>query len=308
MNSEWSSLLERVHSGAELHKSHPDVVNTICAWHQEQSDLCLILSRKLKVPVSLRLKKHLRDNRMARIDHDADDFVTTKRLRAVFEIPNLSGPVEVIADALRRNIVCVMSVQAPEDKKTYEGRLNWLLRQLPTEITMPIGVHIRWKNGGTSFGSAGELRVDPGIADIDRPGALPKSFDVTTVTDLGRKFASPRSFIDLLEAAAPQFYDNVARYIRGWQPGPVSGPAEGAETLTETVASLPDPKKVPQRVVRRGQVSGGRYSVFEDGSIEVETPSGMRRFKDITELLSYAKPTKDPNAHSPGQAALSLRR
>jgi hypothetical protein len=94
-------LLERVHSGADIQKGHPHVRRTICAWHQEQSDICLILSRKLKIPVTLRLKKRHLDNQMARVEFDAEDFAVTKRLRAAFDIPNLAGPVEVVADALR---------------------------------------------------------------------------------------------------------------------------------------------------------------------------------------------------------------
>ena len=73
MNPEWSPLLQSVHSGAATHKSHPHVVKTICAWHQEQSDICLILSRKLKLPVTLRLRKHHRDNQTARVEDDAED-------------------------------------------------------------------------------------------------------------------------------------------------------------------------------------------------------------------------------------------
>ncbi|MGB2931204.1 MAG: hypothetical protein WBE08_11450 [Methyloceanibacter sp.] len=101
MNPEWPLLLERVHSGADIQKGHPHVRRTICAWHQEQSDICLILSRKLKIPVTLRLKKRHLDNQMARVEFDAEDFAVTKRLRAAFDIPNLAGPVEVVADALR---------------------------------------------------------------------------------------------------------------------------------------------------------------------------------------------------------------
>lgn len=289
MNAEWPSLLQRVHSGAAIRKDDADISKTICAWHQEQSDICLILSRKLRVPVSLRLKKQHHRNQFARVDSDAEEFASTKRLLATFEIPNLAGPIEVIADALRRNIICKMCVQAPEDKQRYESRLNWLLRQLPSDLPAPTGVRIFWKNGGSSFGPVADLRADPKIGDIDRPGTIPKSFEVFTVTDLGKKFAGTKNFIEMLETAVPQFYDGVARHIRAWHPGPAPGPVEGEETLTDTVANLPDPQKITQRVLRGGEVAGGRYSMFEDGSIEVETRSGKLRFKDLKELSSYGK-------------------
>lgn len=292
MNSEWPVLLERVHSGADVRKAQTQVVETIRAWHQEQSDMCLILSRKLKVAVTTRLKKFHRESQSARVDADAEEFVTTKRLTAAFEIPNVAGPIEVIADALKRNIICQMCVNAPEDKKRYESRLNWLLRQLPDEPDVPVGIHIRWRNGGTSFGWLGDLRTNPKSADIDRSGALPKCFEVFTVTDLGKKFAGTKNFIEVLEGAVPQFYDNVARHIRAWQPSPMTGPVEGEETLADTVNRLPEPKLASKRIVRRGEVGSGRFVMFEDGSIEVETPSGVKRFRSIDELVASARSTK----------------
>jgi hypothetical protein len=295
MNPEWPLLLERVQSGADVHKDHPHVIKTICAWHQEQSDICLILSRKLKVPVTLRLKKHFKDDQDARVEFDSEEFATTKRLRASFEIPNLAGPLEVTADALRRNIICLICVQAPEDRKRYESRLHWLLKQLPSDMNIPAGVHIRWKNGGASFGKVADLRANPKVGDINRPGAVPKCFEIMTRTDLGKKFSGTKNFIEILETAVPQFYDNIARHIRAWQPGPLSGPAEGQETLADTVAGIPTPKQALQRVVKREQVGNGGFSVFEDGSIEVETPRGTRKFKNFGELISFAKSAKGPH-------------
>lgn len=294
MNSEWPELLSRLHTGASIHRTHAHVVKTVGAWHQEQSDICLILSRKLKVPVTLRLKKSHRFDQGARIDEDAEEFAKSKTLRAEFDVPNLAGPIEVVADAQKRNIVCRIRVRAPEDKVRYESRLNWLLRQLPEDPGALVGIHINWKNGGESFGWLGELRGDPASADLGRPGALPKEFEVSVVTDLGQKFSGTKAFIEILEAAVPQFYDKIARHIRGWLPAPIPGPAAGEETMADTVANLPGPKP-ERRVVRRGEVGAGRFFVFEDGSVEIETPSGVKRFRSIDELVASTKPAVGPS-------------
>lgn len=289
MNTEWPELLRRVHQGASPPKTHANVLKTVSAWHQEQSDICLILSRKLKVPIKLKLRRYLRQDQSARIDADAEEFANSKRLQAKFEIPNVAGSIEVIADALRRNVICQMRVEAPESKARYESRLNWLLRQLPEDLDTPVGIHITWKNGGRSFGWLTELRDNPEVASIDRQGALPKCFEISVVTDLGRRFEGTKTFIEELEKAVPRFYDMIARHIRVWRPAPVAGPAEGQETLADTVASLPEPQP-ERRIVRRGEVGAGRYAVFEDGSIEVETPSGVKRFGSIDELVASTKP------------------
>jgi hypothetical protein len=43
----------------------------------------------------------------------------------------------------------------------------------------------------------------------------------------------------------------------------------------------------PRPVKERGQIGKGQYVIFEDGA--VETPNGMRRFKDVQDLISTAK-------------------
>ena len=45
----------------------------------------------------------------------------------------------------------------------------------------------------------------------------------------------------------------------------------------------------PRQVKERGQIGRGQYVIFEDGAVEVETPNGMRRFKDVQDLISTAK-------------------
>jgi len=51
----------------------------------------------------------------------------------------------------------------------------------------------------------------------------------------------------------------------------------------------------PRQVKERGQIGKGQYVIFEDGVVEVETPNGMRRFKDVQELISTAKSLRSVN-------------
>jgi hypothetical protein len=66
MNPEWGGLVSKVLDGAELGRSDANVIEkTIRAWHQEQQDLCLLLCRDLKLPVSLRMSRHHRQSQEA---------------------------------------------------------------------------------------------------------------------------------------------------------------------------------------------------------------------------------------------------
>jgi len=287
MNADWKPLMTKIHAGGQIKKNDEKVVSTICCWHQEVQDICLLLSRKLKVPVGLSLKRHHREDQSARIADDASHLAEMKRLTAVFEIPDVSGPIEVVAHSLRRNILCRMQITAPRHLKRYASRLNWLLRQLPENIESSTSLKIFWEGGGETFATIANLKENSDIAEIGRPGAVPKSFEIATVTDLASKFFGPSSFVDGLEAAVPQFYDDIARHKPAWQPTPPIGPAGGeAESLSEEIDALPGAKTGPKKIAQRGEIEGRAFTIFEDGSIEVETTQGIKWIKDLAALQS----------------------
>ena len=57
MNREWKELVTKVQTGTPLTRSAVEVENSVAAWHQEQKDLCLLISRKLGRRVSLKLAR-----------------------------------------------------------------------------------------------------------------------------------------------------------------------------------------------------------------------------------------------------------
>jgi hypothetical protein len=290
MNPEWPSLVSKIFAGAELGKHDADnIEKTVRAWHQEQQDLCLILCRELRVPVSLIMSRQHKQDQQARIADDAAELVSNKRLHAIFDVPNLAGPLHVAVNMMRRNVVCSMSVAAPEDRQKYKSRLNWLLRQIPQDADASTVVHIHWRNGGKTFAPLAQLRANPEAGDIGRPGTVPKQFDVATVTDLERRFSGTKTFIDGLEAAVPRFYETVARHISPWYPAPVPGPPTNGqkEDIAATVEGLDGPSPRPMRVVQQGVVEGRRYSIFENGSIQIETATGTKWFKDFAALREF---------------------
>ncbi len=288
MNADWKRLMTKIHAGGQIKKNDEEVTNTVCCWHQEVQDICLLLSRKLKVPVGLGLRRHHREDQSARISDDATQLAETKRLTSVFEIPDVAGPIEVVAHAMRRNIICRMQLAAPLDLQKYTSRLRWLLRQLPEDIESSASLRIYWGGGGETFAPILGLKENPEIAEIGRPGALPKSFEIATVMDMGVKFTGPASFVEGLESAVPLFYDNIVRHIEAWQPAPPVGPARGdVESLSEEIDALPGTKKRPKKVVQKGEIDGRAFTIFEDGSIEVETTQGVKWFKDLAALQSF---------------------
>ena len=82
-----------------------------------------------------------------RLLEDAEEFVTTRQLRATFNSVALARPIDIIADALRRNVTCKCSIGAPQDRRRYQSRISWLLEQLPEGSVCDTMVHIAWDDG-----------------------------------------------------------------------------------------------------------------------------------------------------------------
>ncbi len=221
MNPEWKDLVSNVLSRAKLHKTSPEVENSVAAWHEEQRDLCLLMSRKLGRNVTLKLSRGHSVNPAKRLKDDCERLVTTRRLFCIIEVPDAAGPIEICADLSARTISCTMRLAAPKDKKTTQSRINWIIRQLGKTDSDSIFVNAIWPGRArdTQAGLA-DLRENPQLLRADNMALVPQYFDVVMVRDLAGKFTGRRTFIEHLEAIVPSYYEQVGQHLRAWVPPP----------------------------------------------------------------------------------------
>ena len=64
------------------------------------------------------------------------------------------------------------------------------------------------------------MQADTSCLETDRPGAVPTSFEVVVITELGGRFSGRSTFIEELEKAIPTYYDRVGQHLRKWVPPP----------------------------------------------------------------------------------------
>lgn len=288
MTAQWNELISGIKAGKTYKKNDVEAVETVKSWHQEQQDICLILSRNLGVPVRLMLSRKYRDDYLARIEDDAQRLVDARNLAATFCIPNAAGPVNVVADIGTRTIRCSMAVRAPEDRKSHEARLKWLLRQLPDEMPAETYVRVMARGTRSKVALVSGLLDDPSIVKPDNPDVVPTSFEVFVVTDLANRFSGRKAFIQSLENAVPAFYDGIGRHIKEWRPPPPRGPAtRNDESLEEAMDRISSSRRPSEKIIKRGTISGRRFAIFENGSIEVETSDGVKWFKDLGSLKNF---------------------
>jgi hypothetical protein len=221
MNKEWKDVVTTVRNGGTLAKTTPDVEATISSWHQEQRDLCLIMSRHLGAAVGLRLERKHKDAPQERLKDDCQVLASEMRMCAPLQIPNAAAELEVIVDLQTRTITSSMRLDAPKDKQQTKARVNWLLRQLAKTDNDQIHVRAKWP-GRTpdTMESLATLREDATAIQASNPKLAPWAFEVLLVCDLAGKFSGTRSFVENLERVVPEFYDQVGQHLRAWRPAP----------------------------------------------------------------------------------------
>lgn len=219
MNAEWKDVTLKVKNGSSLSKTSEEVENTVGSWHEKSRDLCLIMSRELAVPVSLRLSRKHKDSSVDRVKDDSDLLVTNKTLVCELDIPDAASTLTITADLTRRTVSCVMYLQSPKDKQRASAKLNWLLRQLkdvpnPDDIFIRVITHGRSNNPQSSLAAvrnnANAVLLSEGVE------IQPVSFEVMLNHDLAGKFSGRATFIEDLESTVKRFYATVGQNLKAW--------------------------------------------------------------------------------------------
>ena len=215
----WSDIIASVRGDAALKKSSDDVQSVVAAWHQEVRDLCLIMSRLLETSVDVKLSRTHQADAKQRLRDDIDVLVTHKRLRCELDVPDTANLIVIEADLLTRCILISMKLAAPSDKKSSQARINWLVRQLAKSNSTDVQIRAIWPGkAAATQASLDEVRADVETLIDGRKQMVLTSLEVLLVRQLGAKFSGQKTFIDGLEAAVPDFYEQAGQYLRAWSP------------------------------------------------------------------------------------------
>ncbi len=223
MNKEWKSLVAGMIHGDKFSKSSLEIQNTVSSWHQEERDVCLLLSREIGKHVDIRLPiKHKKDPAL-RLSETCDSLIASHELRSSFSVPNAAGNIEITANLEGRSISCSMKLDAPGDRKKASARINWLLRQLRGAAGDDVIIRAYWP-GKTppTKASLSEVRDNTKCLEVGHSGATLTSFEIMMVKDLAGRFSKPQNFIKDLEELVPEFYDRIGQRLRRWSPPPPS--------------------------------------------------------------------------------------
>ena len=180
MNEAWRPLVLGVNKGQVLDRSSQDVERTVAGWHQQERDVCLILSGLLGERVRLRLSRRHQAESETRVADACHEFVDSHELHSSFIVPNAAGDIEVRANLQRRTITCAMKLDAPGDRKRATARINWLARQL--RGVDPADIELRASRRGRAGPTQAATRGTAFAPRISRRGMAPAALPCSNVT------------------------------------------------------------------------------------------------------------------------------
>ena len=218
----WSKLIKTATNRGVIRKNLPELQDVVSAWYSEVRDLQLQLCQRLRLPpdkVEVTMERvHISDPKK-RLEYGCRHLVDTNELEAEFEIENVASDLKVVVNIAHKVIFISMSLEAPGDKKTGSGRVNWLLRQFKNKEvhTGNLSVRIYFCDNSQEDYPLKKLISDNYSTDFnDLP--LPKKFDIISVYNDQKKFSNHKDFIKVLEKSVLGFYDNIGCHLKKWTP------------------------------------------------------------------------------------------
>jgi hypothetical protein len=221
MGTSWKDIVKTVQTGGALKKTDPKVEETVASWHEEERDLCLILSRQLGERVRLKIPHKHRNSPIERLKADCASLAETGQLVSTLKVPNAASDVQVVADLATRSVTVSMELAAPEDRKSTKARVNWVLRQISNADDPDIVIRTKWPSKVQDVTASLEaVRANLESVHTENPKLVPRAIEIALVRDIAGKFAGSRTFIEHVEEIVPTFYAQIGQHLRAWRPAP----------------------------------------------------------------------------------------
>jgi hypothetical protein len=231
MSKEWGEACNAYFTKSNLNNEPQKSAAVVNDWEELMRCTALAMSRHLGTNVTNALTAKERKDPIARLKAMQSSFVKTGELESRLIVPNAASPIIVEADLTRRSVTVSMSIDAPRDKKRAPAAINWLLRQLKETKDNSILIGAKWFSRiPDSLEELGKVREDVNVLIGNRNGALPRTFEIRSVLDLGGKIKRSRIFVQEIISRVIEFYDSVGQHIVPWQAPPPKPKADAGSS------------------------------------------------------------------------------
>ena len=223
MKAGWSEAIEKIIAGANLKNTDSYVCDAVCSWQQEEKDMALILSRQLGVLVDSGETKY-KSNLKSRLEDDKQSLINNKQLVSTLRVRGAVSDIKIIGLLEKRAVEMFVTLKAPHDK-TLRGQLGWIKRQIENcskknEATfekLKKGILLETKIKNSPKAERMSILNFDEMIDILKNKEI-REFRIVLIKDFGRKFASPKKFVEMIEHMLIDFYSGIVQHLYKWEP------------------------------------------------------------------------------------------
>ena len=158
-----------------------------------------------------------------RIKDDRKTLVENKALSSVMRVKGAVSDIDLDVIFDKRTVEMSVSLKPPLDK-TLRGQLGWLKRQLGAcekkeeelvgKMTKELYVDILLKNSRSNERClAKDLDA---MLDVLK-GREIREFRLVYIKDFGKRFSSPKKFVDVIEAMLIDYYKGIVENLVKWE-------------------------------------------------------------------------------------------
>lgn len=258
MGPAWSSVRDGARERT-LRKTDAGVASVAARWDELVRYLALELTKDLGRDVRQVLGRK-ESSGPARLSALKEFLADSGRLHADLQVPDVAGPIRLVADLRARQVLVSTRIDAPREGRS-KGRVSWLLRQL-REAPDNLKIDARVQRVSQSLAaSLQEARENPTL--LHPPGDKEiRLFALTLTRNMGLKGRSGRgSFIESVLEATKDFYGGVLQNLKAWKPAPprLKPPVEQPQAEVEA-PDLPPPVEAAIEAAREERGETGQES------------------------------------------------
>lgn len=245
MKPGWRAIAEKVESHATLRRTDPALRETVESWLQEERDMALKLSCELGALVQSGVRRFKGDIQ-ARIDSDLNSFLKSPVLSSTLSVQSAVSDISIQANFETRTVEMSVNIVPPQDK-TVKGQFGWMRAQIENKQLKKMLVE-----GGSGASILDNLYIEIYVKHARKPHRFPyrdledesvrcKGLEIKTVSyvylmTLGRNFAAPKKFVEIIEIMLPRFYGEIIQYLKNWTKPAPKIPQKRAESNVPTIA------------------------------------------------------------------------
>ena len=278
MKAGWVDTVDKINAGANIKVNDDNVYDAVLSWQQEERDMALILSRELGVLVNSGETKY-KGKLEERLKSDCKTLVTSKQLSSTLKVKDAASDIKINSLFEKRTVEMVISLKPPADR-TYKGQIGWVKKQfsicakkaepLFNSLVKEVYLEVLIKNSSAS--ERFPINDFDNIIESLKNKEI-REFKIIYLKDFGKRFSSPKKFVEMIEDMLKNYYKGIVQHITKWEPQAPKMKNEQEETDNEDFIDAVNSDEVvnEQSVIDNNSLSPPEVNISAESIVKDDT-------------------------------------